>query len=104
MSIATVTDKKTNVKFVITASNKANEREVEMMVGKAMCAWANWQNNENTVGICIDKNLAQFYANRALAEQSEYEATVRCISLFVEQPTSYICKYIIARAKSEFGI
>ena len=103
MSIATVTDEKTNVKFVITASNKANEREVEIMVGKAMCAYANWKQTE-----AADYDNPQFrhvsqYEVMA-AQESEYEATVRCISLFVEQPTSYICKYIIARAKSEFGI
>ena len=88
-----ITDKY-GVERVITATNEANERQVEQMVGKAMCAYANWQMTEKR----------KRERGAVIACQSEYEATVRCIAMFVDQPTSYICSYVIARCSEEFGI
>lgn len=80
--------------MAITAKNKANEREVEMMVGKAMCAYANWQT-------ALDNPYSK---DIQIAYKNEYEATVRCIDMFVEEHLQQVCQTIIDRAKSEFGI
>lgn len=80
--------------MAITAKNKANEREVEMMVGKAMCAYANWQSAESR----------PFAIEQRVAHRSEYEATCRCIAMFTVEPLPEVCKTIIDRAKSELGL
>lgn len=99
MKVAT---NKYGIEHIITATNEDNERQVEMMVGKAMCAWANYlQAVEMTKDTKNDPTLVQVGLT---AHMSEYEATVRCIALFVDQPTSFICNYVIARCFEEFGI
>lgn len=82
----------TATKATVTPTNPANAREVEMMMGKAMCAWAN-----ATTG---DYQIEQ-YRRMAMAE---YEATARCIDMFVREPLWKVCSIIIERAKAEFGI
>lgn len=95
---------KNGIDYIITATNEDNDRQIEQMVGKAMCAYANWQ------GVEDDRDqLTTLYGINAVeksitAHKSEYEATIRCIAMFVEQPTSYICHYVIARCFEEFGI
>ena len=89
--------------MAITAKKKANEREVEMMVGKAMCAYANWKQTE-----AADYNNPQFrhvsqYEVMA-AQESEYETTCRCIAMFTVEHLPEVCQTIIDRAKSEFGL
>lgn len=88
----------------LTAYNPENDRQIEQMVGKAMCAYANWQSNDSSAGICNDKKLARFHANMALIDQGEYEATVRCIAMFVKDSVPTICTYVIDRCKSKLGI
>ena len=88
----------------LTATNKANEREIEMMVGKAMCAYANWQSTE---GDAI--NLATVYGDamvdRAVtAYKSEYEATIRILEFFVEESIYEIQEHVTMRACEEFGV
>lgn len=93
------TVKNNGINHILTATNEDNDRQIEQMVGKAMCAYANWQQERNSDREDkIQKKLIE------QSHRSEYEATVRCIGLFVDQPTSYICQYVIARAKEEFGI
>lgn len=92
------------IDHIITVTNEDNERQVEQMVGKAMCAYANWKGAVNE-----HKSLVEEYGVLSVEVTeaqygSEYEATVRCIAMFVDQPTSYICQYVIARAWEEFGI
>jgi len=95
--------KSNKVETIITATHKVNEPQVEAMVGKAMCAYANWRETENA-----DYDDPQFRHESqyevVAAYRAEYEATVRCIAMFVDQPTSYICKYVIDRCAEEFGI
>lgn len=69
----------------LTAYNEANAREIEMMVGKAMCAWANWQT-------AIDNPYSTIAQT---AYKSEYEATVRCIDMFVRESLYEVQAYII---------
>lgn len=76
----------------LTPINPANEREVEMMMGKAVCAWANATAGEYQI---------ERYRHMAMAE---YEATARCIGLFVREPLWKVCSAIIDRAKAEFEI
>ena len=97
---------KNGIDHIITVTNEDNERQVEQMVGKAMCAYANWMVARECVLEDINKGFeAEPEKHRAVvAHKSEYEATVLCIGMFVDQPTSYICQYVIARAKEELGI
>ncbi len=88
----------------LTAYNECNDREIEMMVGKAMCAYANWQNSLKAVyGADNDTDRTMFKQN-AIACSSEYEATIRCIDMFVRENIYEIQHYITSRAAEEFGI
>ena len=92
------------IDYILTVYNECDERPVEQMVGKAMCAYANYKTaiNEHTKNV-NEYGLAS--VNIVEAEcRSEYEATVRCIAMFVEQPTSYICQYVISRCRDELGV
>lgn len=75
----------------LSAYNEANDRVIDMMVGKAMCAYANWQ-------------MAQLDGLPVIAQMSEYEATVICISMLVNESVPAICQHIIDRCKEEFGV
>ena len=77
-----------------TAYDKANERQIEMMVSKAMCAYANWQAAEEKA----------FAIEERVSHRSEYEATVRCIAMFVKESVPAICTAVIDGCKEEFGI
>ena len=88
----------------LTAYNECNEREIESMVGKAMCAWANHES-----AMRAEKQLRAEYGDATFekvtaAQLSEYEATARCIGFFVKESLPEICAYIIERAEKEFGI
>lgn len=76
----------------LTAYNPENDRQIEQMVSKAMCAYANAMEINN-----LNRTQHEIY-------MSEYEATVRCIAMFVKEPVPTICIYVIDRCKSEFGI
>lgn len=86
----------------LTPYNEANGREIEMMVGKAMCAYANWheqyERNRNRNG--DDYNLENGIM-RAAAYWSEYEATVRCIDMFVGDSLYAIQRHVTERAEAE---
>jgi len=84
--------KNNGINHILTATNEDNDRQIEQMVGKAMCAYANAMEVAD-----LDKVQQKVF-------MAEYEATVLCIGMFVDQPTSYICQYVIARAKEELGI
>lgn len=89
----------------LTVTKSTNQREVEMMFGKAMCAYANWKSATehplSTVdGIANTEEQKFFMA----AYKSEYEATVRCIAMFVDESLPQVCKAVIDAAKEEFGI
>ena len=75
--------------------NESNEREVDRMVGKAMCAYANWT---------MEVHDADTDPVAACGFRSEYEATVRCIAMFVHDPLSHVCAYVIDGAHEAFGI
>lgn len=70
----------------LTAINPANEREIEAMFGKAMCAYANWMRSTDSRRFFFKSHVseAEREAIRA-ALKSEYEATVRCLDLFVNE-------------------
>ena len=70
--------------------NEANEREISMMVGKAMCAYAN-----------MVKAMSENMESCTIACQSEYEATVRCIDMFVKDSVYPVQAYVTERAEAE---
>lgn len=78
----------------LTAYNGQNDREIGMMMGKAMCAYANWQSAESKA----------FAIEQRVAHRSEYEATVRCIDMFVKESIYEIQLAIIESCEEEFGI
>jgi len=88
----------------LTAYNSQNDREIEMMMGKAICAYANWKSTED------DRDqLEMLYGRETVdksitAHKSEYEATVRCIEMFVKESVPTICVAVIDSCKEEFGI
>lgn len=93
----------TTARASLTPYNPANAREVEMMASKAMCAYANWQQAERADYYDPQfRHVSQYEI--VAAHRSEYEATARCIGMFVKEPLPTICIAIIGRAKEEFGI
>lgn len=92
------------MKKSLTATNPANEREVNRMVGKAMCAYANWLGFVKATTDQIDKmGRIKFHELRS-ANKSEYEATCRCIEMFVYESIYTIQDFIKERVAEEFGI
>lgn len=81
--------------------HECNAREVEMMVGKAMCAYANWQNGLKAVYGAEDDADRTMYKQNAIACKSEYEATIRIIDMFVKDSLYAIQSYVDARAEEE---
>lgn len=88
----------------LTPYNEANEREISMMVGKAMCAWANWQSSLKALyGADNDTDKSMFRQN-AVAAKSECEATVRCIEMFVKDNIYTVQNVVRKKAEAEFGV
>lgn len=88
----------------LTPYNEQNKREVEMMVGKAMCAYANYTENQNNRADLIFNHGIKAFELTQAALESELEATERCIAMFVEEHLPEIGIIVIERAKEEFGI
>lgn len=84
----------------LTAYNKANDRQIQQMFGKAMCAYANWQEVEHLKYLANGRSVAEAKARF----ESEYEATVRCIDMFVRESVPAICMAVIDSYREEFGI
>ena len=81
--------------------HECNAREVEMMVGKAMCAWANAEANRKFWEAEENASLKRGIQVEVEKAMSEYEATVRCIAMFVSDTLPAICKHVIDRAETE---
>lgn len=99
----------------VTATNKDNTANVERMMGKAICAYANYvtaqKRGVEMVEAAIEANenvkLNGVYAQNLECEHravSEYEATVRCIDMFVDEPLFKVCSIVISRCKEELGV
>ena len=85
----------------LTAYNSQNDREIGMMFSKAMCAYANMVTAQRA-----DANDFHNMSKEVAVEkhQSEFEATVRCINMFVGESCNEICVAVIESAEEEFGI
>lgn len=89
----------------VTPTNKANNREVEFMMGKAMCAWANLQVSLGEWRNCEDgSHEAEVHERMCAIYSSEYEATVICIAMFVKEPIHKVHEIARNRAKAKFKI
>lgn len=88
----------------ITAKKSTNEMEVRMMVGKAMCAYANAEANRKFWEAEENASLKRGIQVEVEKAMSEYEATVRCIAMFANEHLPEICKTVIEMAEEEFGI
>ena len=88
----------------LTPYNEQNKREVEMMVGKAMCAYANYtENQSNRADLIFNHGIKAFELTQAALE-SELEATERCIAMFVKESMYEIGVTVIERANEEFNL
>lgn len=88
----------------LTAKNSVNNLAIEMMFGKALCAYANWKSTEDD-----REQLAALYGSNTVeqsivAHQSEYEATVRCLAMLTVEHLPQVCMAVIEQAEEEFGI
>ena len=88
----------------LTAYNKANDRQIEMMMGKAMCAYANMAEVEKNKSELVAIHGRHQVLMTIECHKSEYEATVRCIEMFVKESLPEICRAVIDSCKEEFGI
>ena len=89
----------------LTATKSTNQREVEMMFGKAMCAYYNWRKAAERPKAFFKSHVGeQERANITAQFEAEYEATVRCIAMFVDESLPNVCKAVIAAAEEKFGI
>lgn len=86
----------------LTAYNPSNDREISSMFSKAMCAYANWQDAEKNTKTLEATHGKENVALHIAACQSEYEATVRCIALFVKEGLPTICRSVIETCEREF--
>lgn len=85
----------------LSAYNEANAREISMMVGKAMCAYANWQTALKQLYGADTDTARTLCKNSAIAYKNEYEATVRCIEMFVKENVYELQHIISGRAEAE---
>lgn len=86
--------------------HECNAREVEMMVGKAMCAYANLDRVIKSEELFVESGAGtKEQVEIAKAKHaSEYEATIRIIEMFVSDSIYAIQAYVVDRAEAEFGI
>lgn len=83
----------------LTAYNECNEREINSMVGKAMCAYANFVAAKSDEAKLTERFGEIAYEKTEAALRSEYEATVRCIDMFVRESIYEIQDFVIAEAE-----
>lgn len=88
----------------LSAYNENNGREIEMMVSKAMCAYANYHENKKNKAELVFKFGVKEFDEAQVALESELEATERCIAMFVKNSMYEIGAYVIERAEKEFDI
>lgn len=86
--------------MALNVINECNEQVVEWMVGKAMCAYANWQEVDSIPYLTNGYDKAEAKGRF----EAEYEATVRCLGMLVRDSLPAVCRYVIDRAHEEFGI
>lgn len=97
----------TSTKKNLTAMVEGTERQVGQMVGKAMCAYGNWHDTMKYTKHAAEMNDEQCVAISEKCEAaylSEYEATIRCIGMFVEEDLYEIQAFIADKCAEEFGI
>lgn len=89
----------------LTAKNNSTDLAIEMMFGKAMCAYANFMQAYNAKNPADIGAFTKEQVEKAkTAYESEYEATVRCLAMLTVEHLPQVCKAVIEQAKEEFGI
>lgn len=90
----------------LTACNEANEREINSMVGKAMCAYANYRKVHEHEELMVESGAftAEQVEVAKAKHSSEFEATIRCIEMFVRESIYEIQAHVWDRCAEEFGI
>ena len=84
----------------LTPINESNAREIQMMLSKAVCAFANAESIKKNA----KKNIAEYgheeYRVAVQACMSEYEATIRILDFFVEE-SLYEIQYVVVNEAEE---
>ena len=88
----------------VTPRHKDNQLAVDMMFGKALCAYVNWCNTEDDAEQLASEHGEVRVREAIAAHQSEYEATVRCLAMLTEEHLPQVCMAVIEAAGEEFGI
>lgn len=82
-----------------TAYNNDNDREIRMMFNKAVCAYACWMDLDGRKEELREFNTECEIVEEIVMRKSEYEATARCIAMFVKDSLPEICMAIIEEAE-----
>lgn len=88
----------------LTPINESNAREIQTMLGKAVCAYANWmvaidaKSTERAKHWTVEQQVSQ--ERTIAAHASEYEATIRILDLFVEENLYEIQDVVTAEAEA----
>ena len=88
----------------LNAYNSQNDRQIEAMFSKAMIAYVNLKDIQSSKEELIRAYGKHQVILRMECLESEYEATVRCIDVFVEERVPEIRVAVIEACKEEFGI
>lgn len=88
----------------LTPYNEANAIQVEAMMSKAMCAYANLQSVEDDRDQLTSLYGRELVEKSLSAHESEYEATVRCVEMFVREGIYEIQQIVRENVKEEFEI
>lgn len=83
----------------LTAYNECNEREINSMVGKAACAYVSHECAMKDEGNLRREFGDKVFDTTTASQWSEYEATVRCINMFVRESIYEIQHFVIAEAE-----
>lgn len=88
----------------LNPTHEVNAREVEMMVGKATCAYANWQDWLKRVWASERDNNYVDPSLQAAKCKSEYETTIRILDFFVEESLYEIQHVIVTEAEAMMAV
>lgn len=98
------------VTSILTVTNEDNSQQVELMLEKAMHAYRNAKEAQFEHSRTKGNGSRSSYEKRLNLKlsqatfQGDYEATVACIAMFVDQPTSYVRQFVTDRCKAEYTI
>ena len=86
--------------FTLHTYAEGIDRELEAMFSKAMCSYANMKEVNNAPYLTSDYDRAEAKGRF----EAEYEATIRCIGMFVHESLYAIQHMVVEAATKEFDL